>query len=391
MKKRWFIIFFVFVVLLTACSGQGVKKSPEEEKSISTSDMGEVGEETRIIQDMRGKEVEIPKEIQKVAIIDKGFILENMVAMGLEDKIVAQGGLVDAPQDEKRDLMLLAPKILEMPTIGYPTKAVDFEALAASNPDLVLLRNSEYIKESEITKQVIETIEKDLKLPLIVINGAGVYDEVTMDHHYEGIKLLGELFQVEDRANEIVDHLKGLVDMIYDRTKDIKEEDKAKVMYMAFLADESVATVWGKEVGDAKFTESYVNIKNAYQEETRTKMSAEQILAIDPDALVLGTNSVVPYPNIIEEEEKYKDLRSLQAVENKRVTCLGKLTWWGDYRLEFPSILMISAKVAYPEKFEDIALGEWIDQYHQFLYPKLSQEEIKELKKLQAIEWVDEL
>ena len=47
---------------------------------------------------------------------------------------------------------------------------------------------------------------------------------------------------------------------------------------------------------------------------------------------------------------------------NNRISSLGLLTWWGDFRLEFPTILTISAKTAYPEKFKDVKVSEIVDQ-----------------------------
>ena len=49
------------------------------------------------------------------------------------------------------------------------------------------IRNSEYIKDSEITADAISKIEEDLGLPLVVINGPGCYEEPSLEQQYEGI------------------------------------------------------------------------------------------------------------------------------------------------------------------------------------------------------------
>ena len=132
--------------------------------------------EGRIVTDMRGKEVTIPENLERVAILDKGFLVQSMVALGVEDKICSTGGLItEAGDPEERDSLYLFPEIMELPIIGYPTDAVDFETLAASDPDMVILGNSEYIKDSEITADAIKKIEEDMKIPLFVINGPGCY------------------------------------------------------------------------------------------------------------------------------------------------------------------------------------------------------------------------
>ena len=101
---------------------------------------------TKIVTDMRGVEVEIPADPQRVAIIDKGFLVQSMTALGVNDRIVASGDLIQTAESvNDRDSLFLCPQLLELPQIGYPTAAVDYETLVSANPDMVILRNSEYM------------------------------------------------------------------------------------------------------------------------------------------------------------------------------------------------------------------------------------------------------
>lgn len=68
---------------------------------------------------------------------------------------------------------------------------------------------------------------------------------------------------------------------------------------------------------------------------------------------------------------------------------IGILTWWGDFRLEVPTIMMISAKSVYPELFEDIDVGQWLNEYHMSLY-NLSEEDAQQLKVVQQLDWMDD-
>ena len=117
-------------------------------------------------------------------------------------------------------------------------------------------------------------------------------------------------------------------------------------------------------------------------------MSAEQLISLNPDVIILCTNTVTPNPDIFKKEE-YKNLANIKAIKNNRISSLGLLTWWGDFRLEFPTILTISAKTAYPEKFKDVKVSEIVDQYHKKLYG-LSDEKIKELREVQLLSWMEE-
>ncbi|MGP1588184.1 MAG: ABC transporter substrate-binding protein [Treponemataceae bacterium] len=371
------LLLCVMAVTVFSCAKKDQSTSKSEKNTFN------------VISDMRGKNITIPKNPERVVIIDKGFVLQNMVAMGVENKIVATGGIIDSKEKiEKRDSITLFPKIYDLPLVGYPTGAVDFEAIASVKPDLIILRNSEYIKNSEITKKAIDTIENQLNLPLVVINGPGCYDTVELKTHYEGIKVLGQVFNKSERAEQIIKLMKDQVELVEKRTLDIKDEDKPSVMYIGLLKDKEVGVVWGKDMGDAKFAREHAGIKNVYDEHKRTKMSAEQLIALNPDVIILCTNRVTPDINIFKNDE-YKNLANINAIKNNRISSLGLLTWWGDFRLEFPTILTISAKTAYPEKFKDIKVSEYVDEYHRKLYG-LNEEKIKELREVQLLSWMEE-
>lgn len=375
--------------VLAGCSTSG--SNPPAGSGVEQNDAKEQGEtaSTKVVTDMRGKEVTIPADPQRVAIFDKGFLVQTMRTLGVLDKICATGGLITEVGDpEQRDSMYLFPEIMELPILGYPTDAVDFETLAAAAPDLVILRNSEYIKDSEITADAINKIEHDLGLPLLVINGPGCYEEAKLEQQYEGISLLGEVFGKQERAEEVIACMKEQVAMVQERTAGIEDADKPSVMYIGLRNDDGVGVVWGENFGDAKFSTEYANIKNVYEEPARTTMSAEQIITLNPDVMILCTNSVRPDPDILATDPAYKTLKDVSAVKNGRVTSIGLLTWWGDFRLEFPTILLIAAKSAYPERFEDISVAEWLNEYHKTLYG-LDDTQAQRLKEIQQLDWMD--
>ena len=316
-KTALFLSLCVFISAMAGCGAQ--KQETPETVTEAVEETVESGD-TKTITDMRGKEVEIPQDPERVAILDKGFLVQTMRALGVTDRICATGGLItEAGDPEERDSLYLFPEIMELPIIGYPTDAVDFETLAGANPDLVILRNSEYIKDSEITADAISKIEEDLGLPLVVINGPGCYEEPSLEQQYEGIRVLGQVFGKEDRAQEITAYMQEQVAMVQERTAGIPEEDRPSVMYIGLRNDDGVGVVWGDNFGDAKFAGEYANIRNVYEEPSRSTMSAEQILTLDPEVMILCTNSVRPNPDILNTDPAYENLRGVSAVKNGRV------------------------------------------------------------------------
>ena len=84
----------------------------------------------------------------------------------------------------------------------------------------------------------------------------------------------------------------------------------------------------------------------------------------------------------------YDPLADITAVKNKDVVSRVALTWWGDFRLEVPTIMLISAKGVYPEYFSDINVGKWLNEYHMKLY-NLTEEEAQKIKIAQQLDWMD--
>ena len=154
-------LFLSLCVFISAIAGCGAQKQETPETVTEVVEETVESGDTKTITDMKGKEVEIPQNPERVAILDKGFLVQTMRALGVTDRICATGGLItEAGDPEERDSLYLFPEIMELPIIGYPTDAVDFETLAGANPDLVILRNSEYIKDSEITADAISRLKR---------------------------------------------------------------------------------------------------------------------------------------------------------------------------------------------------------------------------------------
>lgn len=348
-------------------------------------------DETKDVTDMRGKQVTIPAEPQRVVILDKGLIAQSMKALGVEDKIVGSGGIlgtsVQSPTDF--DAVYLIPSLLDLGDAGYPFGGeVNFEKIAFSDPDLVIMLQSEYTRDrsEEQTNDAINRIES-MGIPLVVVNSPGYYQPVSLTATSDAITLLGEIFNKQDRAAEIVSYLADQEQMISDRTASIPDNNKPKTLYIG-LKNESTGAVWGGEYGDAKFSSSIAHIKNAFPKDERVTMSAEQIITLNPDVIILATNNVEASPDVL-YTEPYSTMREITAIKNKQVGALGRLSWWGDFRLDTPTILLISAKTVYPEQFSDVNVYEWLMNHYKELYG-LTGEDADELAKVQKLEWMKE-
>ena len=134
--------------------------------------------------------------------------------------------------------------------------------------------------------------------------------------------------------------------------------------------------------------EDVVNAKNAYQVDVGTFqiVNTEQVLALDPNVIVLCTAWGYHPPGELTDATYYSSLRELSAVKNGRVMSLPWTPCNCAKRLEYPIDVMVIAKAAYPELFEDLALDDWVLEYYMNVYA-VDQATAEKLRTAQWRDW----
>ena len=86
-------------------------------------------------------------------------------------------------------------------------------------------------------------------------------------------------------------------------------------------------------------TEDIITVRNAYTESSTNMVSAEQMLSLDPDKIILCTLSGYHPPRQLYDDSQYSTLQDLRALREGEVYSLATTQ-----RLKFPINLMIEAK-----------------------------------------------
>lgn len=342
-----------------------------------------IAEEYKTVRDMRGVEVSIPEDPQKVVAISRSLIDTTMYIFGMEDKLV--GGSVWKRDDGYSDYtrngetyrvcpwisFVLNPEYRNLTNVGGfggPYGTPNVETIASLEPDLLILRD--FGNQDENVGKFIESMER-LDIPVVVLKYPDCYDEIDISTIYEEIRLLGEVFDRQEKAEEIVDHLDSQRQLIEERTEDIEEEDKPRVLYFGaprWAGDKGgVGYAFGTDTIESVFMEDFINAKNAYDGTGMDMISTEHLLALDPEVIILSTYSGYHPPSEIYQAERFEQVQELEALKEGRVYALAATPCKSE-RLEFPINLMIEAKAIYPDRFEDIDLEEWIRDYFKNLY-----------------------
>lgn len=362
-------------------------------------------QDTVAITDMRGKVVQVPKKLERIATISDGFVEAVMTHLGEQRKIVAIGSW-SMKRDYKYDFVtakgekysyakgwntmkFLNPWLDQLPIFNSPQgNIISYETLAKADPQLVIMRVGDCTVRAanqEAMQKTIATIES-LGIPLLVLH-APTSDLASMK---EEMAILGRLFGKEKEALALSAYLSSTVDLIRQRTKNVAPNKKASVLMLGLnpnvRKNGGTGGVWGVDTPESYIIENIANAKNAFREKGSGKvLNVEQIYALDPDVIVLPTSNGFHPPREIIEGGDFALLSELRAIKNRRVVAMPWTPMNCARRVEYPLDMLVIAKAAYPDLFKDIK----VHQEALKLYKKVYRVNEQTAKGLRASQWLD--
>lgn len=370
-------------------------------------------DETREVIDGRGVAVAVPAEIDRVVSISDGLIEGTMLVLGEEDTIVGIGstclpkvwnytyesvkGEPIVYQDGANPVSFLYPRLKDLPIVANGDTAPNFEAIAELDPDVVILRAGDCSLRynDEAAAKTISSFES-LGIPLVVLYAHNFNEEQHKDISTisDEIRIIGSVFGKEAEADDLAEYLSGQVDLINERTKDVPDAQKPGILILGLSPsarkEGGAGQVFGLDTIESYFIEDLVHAENAFQDPGYFKtLNAEQLLALDPDSIVLCTAAGYHPPKELYEAPYYQNLQEMRAVKGKNVTALPWSPCNCAKRLEYPIDVMVIAKAAYPDRFQDIDLGEWLLDFYQNVYG-VDRETAEELRSAQWMDWTEE-
>jgi len=377
----------------------------------TTTDRGSPDAGARTVTDMRGRTVELPATIERIVAIDDGFVEGLLYRWGMQDRVVGLGGTwvqdytysfekVGGATYEYRNgtnpVSYLIPELADLPVLVETGTAINYETLASLDPDVVILREGAWAFSAgsdEALKKTVTTIDS-LGIPLVILVGPPFQERPTIDHIGEEIRIVGEIFSREEDAGVLASYLDDQIREIRERTADIPENEKPRMMQLGLSPRArqggGAGMAWGGDTIESYFIENIANAKNAYKGTGAfVVVSTEQILALDPDVIVLPTAQGYHPASELYTAPYYQNLQELTAVKNQRVYALPWTPFNWAKRLEYPIEAMVIAKAAYPDRFADIQVHEWVLDFYQYVYG-VDKATAKELRSAQWLDWMVE-
>ena len=246
------------------------------------------------------------KAPEKVLAVYQGSI-ETMLELGLEDKLVAAAGLDNELEDKYKE----AFDKVEYLTEFTPSK----ETVTALNPDMILSWGSIFAEDK--LGDVNTWIDKGCNTYINTNTRRKEGEKRTIQNEMTDILNLGKIFNVEDKAQEIVNNMQSKID---EALKAAKGQDKQNVLMLEFLGDE-ITNYGENSLGGDMITSLGANLVAKDQ----SKLGKEDIVSLNPDVIYVV---YMPYSGDDPEQVKQdalnklledKAFSSLDAVKNKRI------------------------------------------------------------------------
>ncbi len=291
----------VLILGLTACGNNNAKEETTIENPTPTSTAPETSAPESdpadsavtypvTVKDQLGREVTIEKEPEKLV---SGYYISTslLIALGLQEKLVG----VEAKAGSRNIYQLSAPDIIDLPSVGT-AKEFDLEGCAALSPDLIILPAK--------LKDTIPSLE-ELGLKVIAVNPEDA------DLLEEAVTLLGTATNTKARAESLLAfHDEQLAPL----TDQLKGTDSPSI----YLASNSALLSCA---GPAMYQNSLitqaggVNAAAELTEDYWADISYEQLLAWDPDYIILAADAEYTADSVLKDE----NLKNCTAVKNGHV------------------------------------------------------------------------
>lgn len=354
-KKILTVILAAALVCSAAACGSAKDEKPADTQTENNMDKTEEGaaEETRVITDALGREVEIPAVVERIVPLGNAARLGTY--LGVQDKFVtiSEGDLSENPFMAygwyNHDLWK------ELPVASSGGYGVFHpEVILEADPDVILCTYE---------PDIVESIEEATGIPVV----AAAQGKLFAEDYEQSLRIFGEVCGVSDRAEEVIGFIHTCLDDLNNRTKDLAQEEKPLVLGAAatFRGGHGISGVYVDYpvFGAIAANDAAVGLEKA-DFDTGVEVDKEKILEWDPEIIFLDAGNM----GLVETEYKEDPgfFQQLSAVKNGQVYQWPNST--ANYtNLEIPLVsAYYSGSVLYPEAFEDINFEEKAAEIFKF-------------------------
>lgn len=312
MKKSIMLLMLALMLVFTAgcqAAGESEVNDVAVETTVETAEETEVSAESNypvtVKNYNRDKEIidmTFEKAPERVVVVYQNAI-EIMLALGLEDKIVGATGL-----DHE-----VKPEFVEaFDKLNYYESGISKEEVMGLNPDFIMSWYS-FFGEKKLGDV---DFWNERGVNTYMMSNSGAQPNKDLAHEYEDIRLVGQIFDVEDRAEALIADIEAKVAM----GQAFAAEKEAVRAIVLEVGKEGTYRIYGENsVGGDMATK--VGAELVAKESGN--IGAEDLVKLNPDVIFSVYYSF--YAGSVEEGDaingliEHEGLQSISAIQNGRV------------------------------------------------------------------------
>ena len=323
----------------------------------------ESGSATRIIVDCMDREVEIPETVESIVCVGVGA-LRYSCYVGAADLVVGVEDYEVKPGMSRLYNYVNFDKFKELPVTG--TNGVPFEEeMINVDPQVIVVSTYASLDPDELSVKT--------GIPVVMVPGS----DTTLDEKaYVTIRILGELYHMEDRAAELTAYLEEIQKDLDARTASIPEEEKPTV-YVGGVSFKGQHGFEGTEAYYGPFELIHANnLANTTDQTGAFNIDVEQVLAWDPEVIFLDFNGM----SLINEDyaNNPEFYEALTAVQEGRVYSQISFRSSASNLETALADAYYAACIMFPEQFADVDPVEKAGEIFTMLLGTNPYEDLKE-------------
>ena len=306
MKKHRQLLALLICLVMSVSLLTGyfeTKAATEEQAQSGEQDATQETAETREITDMAGRKVTVPAAENIESVFSAGPVAAIFLYMVAPDKLLGWNYELN---DVEKSIIL--DKYQDLPNFGMGD-AVNYEAVIAANPTIAI--NSGKINDTMVSD--CDALSESLGIPVVAVDNE-------LNNSAEAFRFMGELLGVEDHAEELAQYAEQVFTDI-NALSDIPEEKKVSV-YFGNGEDSLETAPRGSQHAQILDAINAVNVADLeLGDGSRVQISAEQLLAWNPDVIVVNGEPKADKSGNSAAEDilSNPDYASLKAVQDQKV------------------------------------------------------------------------
>ena len=330
-----------------------------------TTDSPQSGEGMVTITDAFGREVTIPENPEKIAVVGSGS-MRYFMYLGLDtDMFVAvdyQDGRLYPYSYEHRPYALAHPELKEKQEVGPTKGVVDNEKLLMSGAEILFMGGA-----TSSNAEVANEIQEKTGVPVVMFY-AGNY-VTDKEKIQDSIFMIADIFGVEKRANDLIAYFDAVEDDLQKRVAEVSSDETV------YVAGISYNGVHGIDATDPTFYPFAVlsanNVAGEVASVSQTgyaQISKEKLLEWDPDFIFVDLSTLTAAEGgAISEMKNDPSYKELTAVKNGMVYTINPHTAMNVNHETTLANAYFIGKILYPEQFEDIDPVKKADEIYSFV------------------------